>query len=61
MQLKEPVELPVTSCRSFYLFTSSRREFRWQPDTGIWLKLGIILILSGIVVFLLAWVFPERH
>jgi hypothetical protein len=30
-------------------------------DTGIWLKLGFILILSGIVVFLLAWIFPERR
>jgi hypothetical protein len=28
-------------------------------DTGIWLKLGLILTLAGIIVFVFAWVLPE--
>ena len=35
--------------------------FLRAADTGVWLKLGVVLIILGVVVFMLSFVFPERR
>ena len=30
-------------------------------DTGIWLNVGVVLMIAGLAVFLLSWILPKRR